>query len=92
MIRDNPIKLRRGWVRDFQPRTPKIETRIKEQSIIKNKLNGLGEKSNIDNELNEKWYTLKVITHTNQQKYQTIMKSTKDQIISMKGVCLNVQA
>lgn len=55
MIRDNPIKLRRGWVRDFQPRTPKIETRIKERSIIKNKLNGLGEKSNRDNELNEKW-------------------------------------
>lgn len=92
MIRDNPIKLRRGWVQDFQPRTPKIETRIKERSIIKNKLNGLGEKSNRDNELNEKWYMLKVITHTDQQKYQMIMKSTKDQIISMKGVCLNVQA
>lgn len=69
MIRDNLIKLRRGWVLDFQPRTPKIETRIKERSIIKNKLNGLREKSNRDNELNEKWYTLKVITHTNQQKY-----------------------
>lgn len=78
MVRDNPIKLRGRWVWDFQPSTPKIEIRIKERSITKNKLKGLGEGSNWDNELNEKWYTLKVITHRNQQKYQMVMKSTKD--------------
>ena len=30
MIRDNPNKLRDGWVRDLQSRRPKIETRTNE--------------------------------------------------------------
>ena len=63
MIRNNPNKLRERWVQDLQLRTPKTKLKTKEWSISKNKLKGLGEEGDWDNELNEKRCTPKVITN-----------------------------
>lgn len=63
MIRNNPNKLRERWVQDLQLRTPKTKLKTNEWSISKNKLKGLGEEGDWDNELNEKRCTPKVITH-----------------------------